>query len=412
MYTIYLLLCLLFGFILFALIEYYRHQKNIYSIPIRIHINGTRGKSSVTRLIGAGLRAGGIPAITKVTGTYPRLILEDGNETRIYRRSSANIIEQLSIVRFAAARKVKALIIECMALQPEYQQITENKMIHATLGVITNVRPDHLDVMGPTLKDVGHALGRTIPKKGVLYTSEQRSSNLLKQIADQKDTNIYISNAESVSSNEMEGFSYIEHRENVALALAVCEYYGINRSVALRGMHNALPDEGVLRYCQVKGNDKSVFFFNALAANDPESSLMIWSMLSEDNRLKGERGIVLNTRQDRLDRARQLCEMIGANLSGEIKYLFLIGQSSNVVEKMAVKNGIAESKIINIGYIEPSLVYSKILDKAPKILSLVAMGNMGGIGAATADYFQLKNSFFAPDNLKNDFKDSAQLFNN
>ena len=37
--------------------EYWRHQRNVKAIPIRIHVNGTRGKSSVTRLIAAGLRA-------------------------------------------------------------------------------------------------------------------------------------------------------------------------------------------------------------------------------------------------------------------------------------------------------------------------------------------------------------------
>ncbi len=86
MYTIILLLILLIPALIYGLIEYRKHQERIYSIPIRIHINGTRGKSSVTRLIGAGLREGGIKAITKVTGTYPRLILEDGSESRIYRK--------------------------------------------------------------------------------------------------------------------------------------------------------------------------------------------------------------------------------------------------------------------------------------------------------------------------------------
>ena len=47
----------------YGIIEYRRHQNIIYEIPIRIHVNGTRGKSSVTRLIGAGLRAGRINTI-------------------------------------------------------------------------------------------------------------------------------------------------------------------------------------------------------------------------------------------------------------------------------------------------------------------------------------------------------------
>ena len=60
MYSFYILLIMIIVAAIIGLIEYVRHQKRIYSIPIRIHINGTRGKSSVTRLVGAGLRAGGI----------------------------------------------------------------------------------------------------------------------------------------------------------------------------------------------------------------------------------------------------------------------------------------------------------------------------------------------------------------
>ena len=96
MYSFYVLLTITITIIIYGLIEFAKHKKRIYSIPIRIHINGTRGKSSVTRLIGAGLRAGGISTITKVTGTFPRLILENGEEVNIYRKEQPNIIEQLS----------------------------------------------------------------------------------------------------------------------------------------------------------------------------------------------------------------------------------------------------------------------------------------------------------------------------
>ena len=92
---------LLAVFILFGIVEYFLHQKRIYSIPIRIHVNGTRGKSSVARLIGAGMRGGGISTLTKVTGTEPYLVLENGIKMPINRKGFANVIEQLGIVKFA-----------------------------------------------------------------------------------------------------------------------------------------------------------------------------------------------------------------------------------------------------------------------------------------------------------------------
>ena len=209
MHVFFLLLVLVTVASVVGVIEFARHQKRIYSIPIRIHVNGTRGKSSVTRLIGAALNEGGIKTITKVTGTYPRLILEDGTESSIYRKTNANIIEQLGIVKFVAERKAKALVIECMALEPQYQSITETQMIHATIGVITNVRLDHVDVMGYTLHEIASVLGRTIPKNQYFFTSENQIPEVFQKIANQKKATMHLSEASSVSDDEMKPFSYI-----------------------------------------------------------------------------------------------------------------------------------------------------------------------------------------------------------
>ncbi|MDE4974006.1 poly-gamma-glutamate synthase PgsB, partial [Francisella tularensis subsp. holarctica] len=53
----------------YLIIENIVHNNSIKSIPIRIPVNGTRGKSSVARLIAAGVRAGGYRTVAKTTGT-------------------------------------------------------------------------------------------------------------------------------------------------------------------------------------------------------------------------------------------------------------------------------------------------------------------------------------------------------
>src|SRR5262249_34319540 len=102
--------------------EFRNHKFHLNHIPARIHVNGTRGKSSVTRLIAAGLRCSGRKVIAKTTGTEPRIILDDGHEIPIYRIGKPNIIEQLTIVRFAWERKAEILVIECMAVHPSLQK--------------------------------------------------------------------------------------------------------------------------------------------------------------------------------------------------------------------------------------------------------------------------------------------------
>ena len=388
MHTFIVFLVIFIISVLYGIIEFALHQKRIYSIPIRIHVNGTRGKSSVTRLIGAALRQGGFKTITKVTGTYPRLILEDGTETAIYRKTGANIIEQLAVTRFASKRKADALVIECMAVQPQYQWITETKMIHSTIGVITNVRMDHVEIMGYSLDEICDSLGKTIPKNHDLFTAENVIFNRLKRISEWKNAKIRQVDESIVTEEEMQGFKYFEHKENVALALEVSKHLGIKREVALKGMYKAIPDAGVLKLSKIEILGKRINFLNGFAANDPQSTLMIWEKIKTGNKLKGLRIVLLNTRQDRLERAKQLSWLITTKMINDFDYLVLIGQSTQMVEDLCVENGIKMSRILNLGMTEPESVFDAILSYTENESTVFAIGNMGGMGGSVAEYFE------------------------
>ncbi len=371
--------------IVYGLIEYKRHQKQIYSIPIRIHVNGTRGKSSVTRLIGAGLRAGGIKTITKVTGTYPRLILQNGEEATIFRKEKANILEQLNIIKYAVGTKAEALVIECMALQPIYQKITEHKMIHATISVITNVRLDHTDVMGPDLDDIANALSNTIPKNQILVTSEDRFFDFFQKKSEKYNTTIYQADGKDITDEEIRKFNYIEHKENVSLALYVCKLAGIDRETALNGMYKMIPDEGVLTKSTIIQEGKEIIFYNIFAANDPESTLYIIKTIKNHIASDETNVILLNTRQDRLERSTQLIDFAINKTHFDI--LILIGQAHSSIENYALKSGISKEKIVSIIPSSPEETFKLISNlKNPKI-NVFGIGNMGVGGAETAKYF-------------------------
>jgi len=115
--------------VLVGLREYHLHKLSLMNLPIRVHINGSRGKSSVTRLVAAGLRAGGLKTVAKTTGSAPRIIDQNGNDKIIHRLRSASIGEQVKLLRYFAQDKPDALVIECMAVQPVYQWVAEQKMV-------------------------------------------------------------------------------------------------------------------------------------------------------------------------------------------------------------------------------------------------------------------------------------------
>ena len=279
-----------------------------------------------------------------------------------------------------------------MALEPQYQAITETKMIHATIGVITNVRLDHVDVMGYTLPEIASVLGRTIPKHQHFFTAEDKITDIMQKLADQKKSVMHLSNPASVTDDEMKKFSYIEHKENVALVLEVCAHLGVNRETSFRGMYKAIPDEGALNRYRVKMFEKKITFFNAFAANDPQSSLMIWDKLKVESHLDGTKIILLNTRHDRMDRAKQLAEMVGKEINNEADYLALIGQSTDVVESMAIGYGFEKSKIINIGWTDPPTVFENILSLTKNNSTVVSIGNIGGMGGKVVDYFENRSN--------------------
>src|SRR5439155_628835 len=83
-------------------------------IAIRIHVNGTRGKSSVTRLIAAALRDHGVPTVAKTTGTSPLLILPDGTEVPVQRDGPPKIRELIWAMRRASRLGARAVVFECM----------------------------------------------------------------------------------------------------------------------------------------------------------------------------------------------------------------------------------------------------------------------------------------------------------
>ena len=385
MQSLILLAIITTALVIYGFIEYQLHQKNLKAIPIRIHINGTRGKSSVTRLVGAGLRAGGYKTITKVTGTFPRIILSNGSEAVVHRKEKANILEQLDIIKYCSKQNADVLIIECMALQPIYQKITEHQMVKADIGVITNIRMDHLDVMGPTLHDAAKAICGTIPKGTELFTAEDRYLDFMTTIATKQKTTVHQSQAKTISDRDMEGFTYIEHKENVALALDICTRMGVDRAIALAEMKTSIPDEGVLRRFTVNDRGKRIHFYNALAANDPESTIMIWDAIKAQSDEEEHFMFLLNTRQDRQDRAIRLVDMMS-----QLDYssIALVGESLEMVVQMCTNKNIASRDIHAIG-IKPTVEqYKELVAASVAKTTIIAIGNMGAGGAELSKHFE------------------------
>lgn len=308
LFVVYAVSC---GCLLWAgVVEQRRHNQHLTSIPTRIVVNGIRGKSSITRLCAGALRGGDLTTVAKTTGSAARFIDPDGREAPVYRKFGlANIVEQIGIVRRAAAYRPDALVIECMAVMPELQEINEKKLIRSTVCVISNVREDHLAEMGPTLEDVARSLSRSMPQGGVCVTAERELAWVLREEATRRHCRLIEVDPESVTDADIERFPWITFKENVAIALEVARLEGIPRSTALAGMVTAAPDPGVVRVDRRRVGPGTMSFANIFAANDPASTRMNITMLEERNLIRRPLTVVINCRPDRIERNGQMGEL-------------------------------------------------------------------------------------------------------
>lgn len=363
--------------ILAGLFEYHHHQNVLSRLPLRIHVNGTRGKSSVTRLIAAGLRAGGLKTQAKTTGTAPRIIDDQGKDRIIHRLRSPSIGEQVRLMRYFAQDPPDAMVLECMAVKPEYQWISEQEMVRSHIGVITNVRPDHLDEMGPTSGDIARSLSNTVPFGGTLITANGEMSKEIERISKNRNTECITVDESTIGEGILDRFTYLEHPQNVALALAVCEQAGIKRKHALEGMTQVSPDLGALVAWKLDLKNSSVSFINGMAANDPVSTLHVWNFASRRFTWDGESCIFLNTRTDRRIRSRQLLALVMEEIKPD---RFLIRGEKLEKSLDHLKH---YSPATQVGWIHPHDSAENVIElfsDLPDDSLLFAMGNQVGFG--------------------------------
>jgi poly-gamma-glutamate synthase PgsB/CapB len=360
-----------------GIIEQRRHHRYLHGIPHRIVVNGTRGKSSITRLCAGALRSGGLVTVAKSTGTAARLITPDGHEEPVYRKFGlANLVEQIGIVRRAAAYRPDALVIECMAVLPDLQEVNERKLIRSTICVISNVREDHLSEMGPTLDDVARALSRSMPTGGTCVTAERDRMPVLRDEAGRRSTALIPIDPESVTDEEIRRFPYIAFKENVAIALAVAGLAGVDRATALAGMITAPPDPGTVTVTAYRAGSRRIAFANIFAANDPASTRMNIELLVERDLIRAPLNVVINCRSDRIERNGQMGEL--TDLLSPDRILLIGGPTRSA--KVAVPARLVDRVCDLGGPLDFPALLDALVTDADGGGSLVAIGSIHGQG--------------------------------
>jgi poly-gamma-glutamate synthase PgsB/CapB len=321
------------------------------------------------------------------------LILPDGREQPVPRGCRPNVLEQIGVVRAAAAAGAEALVVECMALTPSLQWLCQWQLIRATHAVITNAREDHLDVMGPSRRDVAWALAGTIPPGGVVFTADGGHEDVFRYAAHDRGSRlVMVSPAEvaAVSTEELAGFAYTEHAENLAIALAVCAELGIDRATALRGMWQAAPDPGALAEWHWQEGGKQIWLVNGLAANDPQSSQEIWDLSLERFPAAQRRIALFNCRGDRPQRSWQLGQACAAWQPAD--HYVLVGDGVHHFARAAGEAGLDMRRVVLPRGRNAEEIFSTLLGLAVGPTLVVGLGNIAGPGLELIRLFQSRRA--------------------
>ena len=183
------------------------------SIPTRVVVVGTRGKSSVVRLIAAGLRGGERRVASKTTGSRSIICHPNGDEHPVRRRSLPTPLEQRQILRSSKRSRADTVVIEAMSIRAESLRAELGKIVAPQIVAITSLRPDHLhDLPNPT-----RAFADAVPLGAVVICSSDAPDNLRQRLVDRGIT-VHVIDP-GASACEPFPLPYPEWPINLALAL-------------------------------------------------------------------------------------------------------------------------------------------------------------------------------------------------
>ena len=317
MIYVYILICIFFGLMI---VEAILTRRSVRSIHTKILVNGTRGKSTITKYISTALRASEIRTIGKVTGEIPTLIQADGKLRPIMRRGPARINEQFRIIRKASKAKIEALVLECMSIDPALQK-TESRYYKPDIYVISNIKDDHREKMGASREQRVESICQAIPANCILVSNDAINLSAIKLEAEKKCCRLVI--PEQLGEKLINALPFGVFAANIEIAVEVAVLAGADRDLAFNSILDSISDD---KYdlVQPQNINNNAVFLNAFTVNDTDSATDFFNYWTDKLGIHENIAFVLNTRSDRPLRTYLFTEWLKER-SKQCKFVFITG---------------------------------------------------------------------------------------
>lgn len=187
----------------------------VEKVPIRISVNGIKGKSIITKLITNILMEAGYKVIGKTVD-----------------KSDSN--DELSIIRNAVDLEVEALVCESADVKSDSKKIFKFKKLDENIVIITDISEDYVDIQDSIVR----SFADIIPYEGYLITINSNYVNYFRKIAGERDTRVIVADTSKITAEYLALFDDAVSVENIAIAIAVGQALKIDEKTCLRGMAN------------------------------------------------------------------------------------------------------------------------------------------------------------------------------
>jgi poly-gamma-glutamate synthase PgsB/CapB len=306
----------------FLIQERTRLHRRRETIPMRITVTGTRGKSSVTRMLAAVLRQSGRRVLAKTTGSEAALILPDGSERKVHRRGRPSILEQKHFIHRAADLEVDVAVAEIMSVHAENHLVETHHLLAPHVVLLTNLRVDHTGAMGDTPAEVARVLALDVPSGARVFVPQAACVPQFRGMVRESGGELI-----EVSAKTAE-LPFDMFGENHDLVWAAARALGIEAQHIEAGILRSHGDIGALRIWKYRptATPNTCFLVNAFGANDPESTMIVHDKVMDALGTDPAHCVGLMTlRADRGDRTLQWANAMAEGLLSRFSRLYVHG---------------------------------------------------------------------------------------
>ena len=260
----------------------------------RVLVTGSRGKSSIVRLLHAAMHDAGLQSYARITGVVPRELGPYG--IRAISRSAGAHVEEMRWWLRRLPVSAQGIVLENSAINAEFQTLA-GRWLRPDVTVLTNTLPDHQELWGTSRACAAGVLVAGIPKNArLILPIDLESDKYLMELLDRRHCQLIFSEPVSEAG---EGYQAV----NTGLALATVECLGLATSPALEAMLGIRPDRYDFHVARCGGAEVAMAF----AVNDITSTRNLFRSLMWP---KSETRLIYNHRADRPGRFRSFIEWL------------------------------------------------------------------------------------------------------